>query len=146
MIDVADEADDIASLHLQAQVVGADLAELHELVDELRESSDTPLGCLHGFPLGVVFLAELIHSPADDGQRRAELMGHLREEVGTELRHLLLDLHLLMEFEALAPVAVEGPSDGTQYNKVERPGPPRIVPGLTDGDVECSLIAIVRRA
>ena len=52
-------------------------------------------------------MGDFLHGIGDDGQRSAELVGDMGEEVGTVSDELLLFPHLAVEPDALLCVAVD---------------------------------------
>ena len=105
IVDASHETDDFALFHIQLHIARIDLAELHQLVDESLQSLgssgegiDIVLGSI-AFSLG----HHLFHGTLDDGERGAEFMRDMGEEVDTEVRHLFLQSNLLVQFEVSSP-------------------------------------------
>ena len=105
IVDASHETDDFALFHIQLHVARIDLAELHQLVDESLQSLgssgegiDIVLGSI-AFSLG----HHLFHGTLDDGERGAEFMRDMGEEVDSEVRHLFLQSNLLVQFEVSSP-------------------------------------------
>ena len=102
--NLPDEDDDVGGLHLQAQVVGVDLAVFHELVHHAQQAAGGSAGGLLSRRVPAV-LAELIDGTLDDGQWRAELMGDVGEQFHAEVVQLAFHVHLLVQTEPLTGVA-----------------------------------------
>ena len=143
LVDVAHEAHDIhACQHLKAQAVGIDFTELHQLGNEARQSLGTPHRRLHRSPRygSRLLVHNLAHGTLDDGERRAELMGYMREEVDAEVVHLLLHLHALMQLELLLAVAHHIVAHHGYHQQISHPRIPHVVPWLRDMNLQRALI------
>ena len=77
-------------------------------------------------------------------KRGAELMSDAGEQASTHVHHFFLDLQLLVQQESLAVVLIEGVGDDADEEQIEHPSPPRVPPGLTDGDGEQGLVVALR--
>ena len=126
-VDVAHEGDDVCFLHGQSQLVVVHLAERQQLVDEAQQAVDALLhradGLLHiARQLAVGLYA--LHGAADDGERRAELMRDIGEELHLILRQLFLHPDAVAQVVDTAEVAVERPADDGDDTYIYKVCPP----------------------
>ena len=124
---------------MQPDVARVEPAELQELVDKAHESVDAALCRLYVFARGFLRLGDILYRIGEHGERRAELVGDVGEERGAHLGELFLHLHLLVELQPLARVAVDIEDDGGNERKVDSPCPPGVVPRLADVNGEHTL-------
>ena len=141
LIDVAEEGNDVTTLHFQSYVARVEPSELQELVDESHESVYAALRRLYVFARGLLGLGDVLYRIGQHGEGRAELVGDVGEERGAHLGELFLHLHLLVELQSLTRAAVDIEDDGGNEREIECPCPPRVVPRLADADGKHALWA-----
>ena len=105
IVDGAHETDDFALFYIQLHIARIDLAELHQLVDESLQSLGSSGEGIDGVLGSIAFSLghHLLHGTLDDGERGAEFMRDMGEEVDSEVRHLFLQSNLLVQFEVSQP-------------------------------------------
>ena len=122
------------------------LSEVHQFLDEALHPVRIVLDDLHvagRTALQAAIVQQLFARSADQGKRRAELMGNVGEEtelglVGFVFVLLPKDLHLhfLLPLHAPADQQVDPPGHGCEQAGIEDIGPPGVPPGIADGDVQ----------
>ena len=105
IVDASHETDDFALFYIQLHIARIDLAELHQLVDESLQSLGSSGESIDGVLGSIAFSLghHLFHGTLDDGERGAELMRDMGEEVDSEIRHLFLQSNLLVQLEVSQP-------------------------------------------
>ena len=143
LIDIAYKVHDIhTSQHLEAQAIGIDFPELHQLGNEARQSLCTPHRRLHGGTGNGprLFIHNLTYGTLNDGERRAELMGNMGKEVDTEIIDLLLHLHFLVKLEFLLTVTHNIITHNGNHQEINHPRIPHIVPRFADMNLQRALL------
>ena len=105
---------------MQMKIACIDASEVHQLIDEPRQSLGTSQGGSQDVircPM-VALCLDSTHGCLYDSNRGAELMGDMGEEVDTELHQLLVHLDLLFQEEALTTISEEDAANHTYNNKV----------------------------
>ena len=140
--DVAQEADDVGLLQAQREFAALQLVHLEQLVDEPHHAvGATPHvahgltqvgGQLTGFP-------HAVHRPLYEGERRAELMAEVHEELLLEVADLTLHANVVAHGVGDEQQPDDVPGNEAHYCEIDEPRPPGVPPWLPDDHLHGSL-------
>ena len=135
--DVAQEADDIGLLQPERQLAVVQLVELQQLVDESQQPVGAALHVAQGLlqrRRQIARLAHTFHRTLNEGERCAELVADVHEEVLLELADFFFHADAVAHGVGHLQQANDVPGNAAHHSQIDQPGPPGVPPRLTDDD------------